>query len=128
VLPWGAPLCRPSPCLLRRACGTGLIADETQARRWEDLADAFARRRSRILVLRGGGDDYDSVGRGGMDARADVTGGAETEDATTHEEAEKLWIRAVDAAPNDASLLFDYALFWQDDKDDWLVPSACTKQ
>jgi tetratricopeptide (TPR) repeat protein len=62
-------------------------------------------------------------GKGGGDEEGDI-GSLDAHNAEDHvdavAEAERLWIRAVDASPSDAPLLFEYALFLQDDKKDWL--------
>lgn len=46
----------------------------------------------------------------------------------TLEQAREIWMRAVDVSPQDASLLFEYALFLQEDANDWLGAEGMYKK
>jgi len=75
-------------------------------------------RRQQILAVRGGGGGASGSGDKQENGRDGFSGPVDA--VTTMEEAEELWVRAVDAAPDAVPLLFDYPLFLQDDKGDWL--------
>jgi len=82
-----------------------------QSNKWQADCHPFFQMR-----LRGGRGEEDA-----KDVRDGCSDGLQGEDEpTTLAEAENVWIRAVDASPKDVALLFDYALFLQDDKKDWL--------
>ena len=88
-----------------------------------------------VPSLRGGarseaGDDDTASLAGGQEGTTEA-GAAETiQEAVepTLDEAGELWRRAVDASPTDAALLFEYALFLQDDKADWLAAEGIYKK
>lgn len=84
------------------------------------LATLVLRRRSPALAALRGGMGEAGGGEGEQEVSGDVPVPEDADAVTTMEEAEEMWVRATDAAPNNAPLLFDYALFLQDDKGDWL--------
>ncbi len=118
-----------------RVCGAPGSPRRRPACLGSDELAARAARRGAALVgigsylarppLRGGGSASDSAGTersGAAEGLGAVVGDVVPPDPVdpTLEEARDLWTRAVDASPQDAPLLLEYALFLQDDARDWL--------
>jgi tetratricopeptide (TPR) repeat protein len=77
----------------------------------------------RMSALRGGGEARAVQGRHELGSHGPI----QTPDPTL-EQAREIWIQAVDASPQDASLLFEYALFLQEDANDYLASEAMYKK